>query len=183
MRMTSIAVLVMVCSSVVMVFSQPADSAREAELRTVMAERRRASLEGDWEVIARTMADDYVQTDITGYVQDKSAWLNEYFKPLAELIKARQFRWEVFDERDVQVRIDGDTAVVVGSQELRSDGARMDGQRHTWVADPNASASYTLRFTRVYIRRNGKWLLLVQHNAVAAPPPESLKQAHSGADR
>jgi hypothetical protein len=34
------------------------------------------------------MADEYLQTDISGI-----AWLNEYFNPLAELIKAEKFRW------------------------------------------------------------------------------------------
>lgn len=61
------------------------------------------------------MADEYLQTDIAGYIQDKTAWLNEYFKPLAELIKAGKFRWEVFDEKDVQIRTYGNTAVVIGS--------------------------------------------------------------------
>lgn len=146
----------------------------EAELRTVMAERLKANIESDTEKITSSLADDYLQTDISGYVQDKTAWLNEYFKPLAELIKAGKFRWDVFDEKDIQLRMYGDAAVVIGKVELKWSGARPTAQ-HTWVADPDARASATLRFTRVYIRRNGKWLLAALHNAVPVPPPTANK--------
>ena len=144
--------------------------AAESELRAVMAERRKAALEGDTERVASSMTDEYLQTDIYGYVQDKTAWLNEYFKPLAELIKAGKFRWDVFEERDVQIRTFGNTAVVIGTLGLTSSGARVDRERHTWIADPEAHRSSTLHFTRAYIKRNGKWLLVALHNAVPLPP-------------
>lgn len=57
--------------------------AAESELRAVMAERHKAALEGDTEKVASSMTDEYLQTDIYGHVQDKTTWLNEYFKPLA----------------------------------------------------------------------------------------------------
>jgi len=142
----------------------------EAELRALIAERRKASIEGDVETVAGSMTDDYLQTDIWGSVQDKTAWLSEYFKPLAELIRAGRFHWEVFEEKDIQIRVSGDTAVVMGRMELKGTGARADRDRHTWVADPDAHPALTLRFTRVYVRRDGKWLLAALHNAVPLPP-------------
>lgn len=145
-------------------------SSAEATLRAVIAERHKAGLEGDTEKIANSMAEEYLQTDIAGYVQDKTTWLNEYFKPLADLIKAGKFRWGVYEEKDVQLRMYGDAAVVIGWLELRGNGARPTPQ-HTWVADPDAHPSLTLRFTRVYIKRNGKWLLAALHNAVPLHPP------------
>jgi hypothetical protein len=151
-------------------FAKVTDSSSEAELRAAMAERSRASIEGETEKIVSSMTDEYLQTDIYGYVQDKTAWLNEYFRPLAELIKAGKFRWEVFEERDIKIRVYGDSAVVMGSLELKNTGARPDRNRHTWVADSSASFSGTLRFTRVYIKRNGKWLLAALQNAVPLPP-------------
>jgi ketosteroid isomerase-like protein len=147
------------------------DRSAEGELRAAMAERLKASIEGDTEKIASSMTDDYLQTDISGYVQDKATWLNEYFKPLAELIKAGKFRWEVYERKDEQVRIYGDCAVVIGALDLKGSGARPTPQ-HTWVAAPNASFSGTLRFTHVYVKRKGKWLLAVLHNQLPqAPPP------------
>ncbi len=62
----------------------------------------------------------------------------------------------------------GDTAVAMGKQELKGVGARPTPQ-HTWVADPEAHLSLTLHFTRVDIRRNGKWLLAALHNAGPLP--------------
>jgi len=144
----------------------------EAELRVVMAERLKASTEGDTEKIASLMTDEYLQTDIGGYVQDKTTWLKEYFEPVADLIKARKFHWETFDEKDIQIRIYGDTAVVIGTMELKGSGARPTPQ-HTWVADPDAHPSLKLRFTRVYVKRDGKWLLAALHNA--APAQQSTK--------
>jgi len=147
----------------------------EAELRAAMDERRKASLEGNTDKIASSLADEYLQTDISGYVQDKTAWLNEYFKPLAELIKTGKFHWEVYERKDVQIRMYGDSAVVIGTLEARGSGARYIPTQHTWVADPNASFSGTLRFTHLNIKRNGKWLLAALHNAVPLPPPQADK--------
>jgi hypothetical protein len=80
--------LLTTCCWAVSVCAQAPDSSSEAELRAAMAECRNAALEGDLGKIAGCLADEYLQTDIAGYVQDKTAWLNEYAKPLAALIKA-----------------------------------------------------------------------------------------------
>jgi hypothetical protein len=89
----------------------------EDEIRSVMAQIRAASLEGDSEKVSILMADEYLQTDISGHVQDKRTWLREYFNPLAELIKAGKYRWEIYDRKDVQLRIYGESAVAIGSLE------------------------------------------------------------------
>ena len=145
----------------------------ETELRVVMAERLEASLQGDSDKAASLMADEYLQTDISGHVQDKATWFKEYFNPLAELIRAGKFRWEVYDQKELQFRTYSDSAVVVGVLEAKGSGAKWVPQSHTWAADPNARFSGTLRFTHVYIKRNGKWLLAALHNAVPFAPPPS----------
>jgi uncharacterized protein (TIGR02246 family) len=155
-----------------MLNAEEASAVAEAELRAVMDERRKASVAGDTEMIANLMADDYIQTDIAGYVQNKATWLNEYFEPLAELIRAGRFHWEAFDEKDIQIRMYGDTAVVMGTVELKGSGGRPTPQ-HSWVADPDAHPSMKLRFTRVYVKREGQWLLAALHNAV--PTQQSTK--------
>jgi uncharacterized protein (TIGR02246 family) len=152
-------------------FPQQTDST-EAAVRAVMADSLKASLTGDADKIASLMTDDYVQTDISGHVQNKSTWLKEYFNPIAELIKAGTFHWDVYERKDVQYRIYGDSAVVIGRLEVKGSGARWAPQQHTWVADPNGNFGGALRFTHVYVKRNGKWLLAALHNAVpiTAPP-------------
>jgi len=96
--------------------SPPDPAALEAGLRAAMAELRKASLAGDTERVANLMADEYLQTNVSGQVQDKSAWLAEYFKPLAALIKAGTLHWETYENEDVRIRIFGDAAVVIGKQ-------------------------------------------------------------------
>ena len=44
---------------------------RKAKIRREMAERLKARLYGDTELTSRLMADDDIQTDISGHVQDK----------------------------------------------------------------------------------------------------------------
>jgi ketosteroid isomerase-like protein len=143
----------------------------DAKLHSAMAERTTASLAGDVDTIESLTADGYLQTDIFGRVQSKSEWLAEYFKPLAVLIKGGQFRWDVWDEKDVQIREFGDVAVVVGSLTLKGSGASIVAGRG-WVASPQSTIGpVTLRFTRLWIKRNGKWLLAALHNAMVPPPP------------
>src|SRR5262252_881832 len=60
----------------------------EAELRAVMAQIKTAALQGDSETTASLMTNEYLQTDISGHVQDKQEWFKEYFNPIAALIKA-----------------------------------------------------------------------------------------------
>jgi ketosteroid isomerase-like protein len=158
-------------TSATLLCGQETKSSSEAELRAVMAERHKASLEGDTEKIAASITDDYLQTDISGFVQDKITWLKQYFIPLAELIKAHQFRWEMYDEKDLQIRMHGNSAIVSGILEAKGSGARMDTERHTWIADPTSSFSGKLRFTRVYVKQNGKWLIAALHNSVPFSPP------------
>ncbi len=153
----------------------PQTDLAESQIRAVMAQGLAASLAGDSHKMASLMAEEYLQTDISGHVQDKSTWFKEYFNPVAELIRAGKFRWEVYDRKDVQFRIYGDAAVVIGTLEAKGNGARWVPQAHTWAADPSASFSGRLRFTQVYIKRNGRWLLAALHNAVPFTPPPSDK--------
>jgi len=141
----------------------------EAELRAFMNVLRRAFIQGDVDAIVNSITDDYIQTDINGYRQDKTTWLNEYFKPLADLIKAAKFHWDEFERTNLQFRFYGDCAVVTGELHAKGTGAKF-GPQHTWVADPNASFSGILHFTHVYIKRNGKWMLAALHNQIPPPP-------------
>ncbi|WP_162601903.1 nuclear transport factor 2 family protein [Occallatibacter savannae] len=138
----------------------------EAELRAVMAQIKTAALQGDAETTASLMTNEYLQTDISGYVQNKEEWFDDYFNPIASLIKAGKFRWETYERKNLQFRIYGDSAIVVGDLEAKGVGAKWMPQTQSWQADPNASFSGTLRFTHVYVKRDGHWLLAALHNAV-----------------
>jgi len=143
-------------------------SSAEVELRALMAELRKASIEGDVDTVANSMTDDYLQTDINGYRQDKTTWLNEYFKPIADLIKTGKFHWDEYERTNLQFRFHGDCAVVTGELHVKETGGKPG--EHTFVADSNASFSGTLHFTHVYIKQNGKWMLAALHNQMPLPP-------------
>jgi ketosteroid isomerase-like protein len=139
-------------------------SGRERDLTGAMDERHKAMIAGDTATVERLTADEYVQTDISGYVQDKSTWLNEYFRPLATLIKAGKFRWDTYEEKEVQIHMFGNTAVVTGSMALKGTGAKPSG--HTLVESPETTFTGTLRFTRVWVKRDGSWRLAALQNAL-----------------
>jgi ketosteroid isomerase-like protein len=142
----------------------------QSEIRRVMAERLKASLSGDTETVSRLMADDYIQTDISGHAQDKATWLQEYFEPLAALIKSGKFKWDRYDQCNLRFRVDGNVAVVMGRLDAKGTGAKWSPQEHTWLADPTGSFSGSLYFTHVYRRERGKWLLAALQNAVPVGP-------------
>jgi len=145
----------------------------EPELKAAMAAREKANREGDTALIEVLTASEYVQTDIGGRVQTRSEWLASYFKPLAEMIRAGDFRWKVWEETDVRARSFGDTVIVVGKLRLEGEGAAFVPGRD-WVKAPGSRLGPTpLSFTRVWIKRDGKWLLAAIHNAVPPPPPAS----------
>ena len=138
-------------------------SAAEAEVLAALAERDKAFVVGDEKAVARFMADDYLQTDVVGHVQDKATWLKEYFEPLSANIKSGEFHWEAFQRTDLQVRDFGYVAVVIGVQSYK-------GKMH--LAGKNLQPSkqgkdrppHEIRFTQVWVKRDGGWKLAVVHN-------------------
>jgi hypothetical protein len=143
----------------------------EPALQAAMASREKANRDGDTPLIETLMTANYVQTDIGGRVQTRSEWLESYFKPLAALIRAGDFRWKAFEESDVQTRPYGDTVIVVGRLKLEGEGA-VFAPGKDWVKAPGSRLGpITLSFTRVWVKRDGKWLLAAIHNSVPPPPP------------
>jgi len=137
--------------------------ASDTEFRAAVAKRHQAMIDGDESVVDRLTAKEYAQTDILGHVQDKPAWMAEYFRPLAALIKVGKFRWERYDEHDVRVTMLGDTAVVTGELAMKGTGAKFTQGK--WEEAPGTSIEGTLRFTRVWVKRDGSWLLVALHNS------------------
>jgi ketosteroid isomerase-like protein len=165
--------LLLVPIRVVFAQAPEAHSAVELEpaLRAAMAAREKANREGDIALIEALMTPDYVQTDIGGRVQTGSEWLQSYFKPLSALIRAGDFRWNVFEEMDAQARAYGSAVIVVGKLKLEGEGATFVPGRD-WVKTPGSRLGpMTLSFTRVWVKRDGKWLLAAIHNSVPPSPP------------
>ena len=115
------------------------DSGEQETIRKIVDMERQckdASLHRDADFSLRTLADDYVAITPLGQVTTKE-----------ETISARrsgQLRYESMNITDMVVRLYGDTAVVT---------ARADVKGHQLGED--FSGPY--RYTRVWVRRNGRW--------------------------
>ena len=121
-----------------------------AEIHAVEAARRRAYLAGDYDAVGRLLADDFFLTNAQGVTRDK--------KGVIALFRSGDMRVQSLEFDDVVVRPLGDVAVVTGrSRAVESfRGEDRSGEQ---------------RFTRVYVKRDGRWLLWVyQLTRVPAAP-------------
>ncbi len=128
------------CAQHVAIRPRPGFSTAEQEtIREIVDMERQAkeaSLHRDPEFPLRTLAEDYVAITPLGTVTTKQ-----------DAISARrsgQLRYESMNISDMVVRLYGDTAVVT---------ARADVKGHQLGED--FSGPY--RYTRVWVRRNGRW--------------------------
>ena len=145
-----------------MVQTAAGQSSAKAEVLAALAERDKAFVAGDETKLAQLMSEDYLQTDVSGHVQDKQAWLNEYYRPLALLLKSGETRCATFDRSNIVVRDLGDTVVVAGEQSFKFAGVNPWNPKVTFQPGPPR----VLRFTHVWIKRDGAWKLAVVHNAI-----------------
>lgn len=140
-------------------------SSTKAEVLAALAERDKAFVAGDEAKVAQLMAEDYLQTDVNGNVQDKQTWLNEYYRPMAPLLRSGKTRWITFDRGEIVVRDLGDTVIVAGKQTIKHIGT--DPWNPNDVTPPDSTRPpLALRFTHVWIKRDGAWKLAVVHNAI-----------------
>jgi len=145
-----------------MVQTAAGQSSAKAEVLAALAERDKSFVTGDETKVAQLMSEDYLQTDVSGHVQDKQAWLNEYYRPLALLLKSGETRCATFDRSNIVVRDLGDTLVVAGEQTFKFAGVNPWNPKVTFQPGPPR----VLRFTHVWIKRDGAWKLAVVHNAI-----------------
>jgi ketosteroid isomerase-like protein len=145
-------------------------SSAKAEVLAALAERDKAFVAGDETKVAQVMSEDYLQTDVSGHVQDKQAWLSEYFRPLAALLRSGETRVTTFDRSDIVVRDFGDTVVVAGKQTFKFAGVDSWNPKVNFQPGPPR----VLRFSQVWIKRGGAWKLAVVHNAIPQEPPNPV---------
>ncbi len=113
--------------------SRPVTSAEESEVLKVEDAFRRAKLENDTEALRQIVADEYAGMNQYGARRNK-----------AEVIELfRTFKLSSLTRAEADVRIAGDVAIVMGSQ-----------------TEVNPAGKEKLEFTRVYIKRDGRWRLL-----------------------
>jgi uncharacterized protein (TIGR02246 family) len=123
------------------------DDAAVAEVKKLESERLAAGLRRDVEGFAAVTGNDYVQIDVDGNLSDKKATLARMKSGSAQLTSN--------PVDDMLVRVYGNTAVVTGRA------------RPTGIAG-GKEFSRSLRYTRVYAKRDGRWqIVLFQQTAIA----------------
>ena len=148
-----------------MIQTAAGQSSAKAEVLAALAERDKAFVAGDETKVAQFMSEDYLQTDVSGNVQDKRAWLNDYYRPMVPWLKSGKTSWVTFDRSDIVVRELGDTVVVAGKQTIKHIGVDPWNPTDVTPAD-SPRPPRSLRFTHVWIKRGGAWRLAVVHNAI-----------------
>lgn len=112
--------------------SQTVETLREIEERLAAA-----WIKGDRSFIEQTLADDWRVTDLTGRVLTKAEVLQEAFGSQDRKVVSMRID-------DINVRPFGDWAIVTGRTEAAGE---YQGE----------TAKVTLRFTDVFVYRNGRW--------------------------
>jgi ketosteroid isomerase-like protein len=111
------------------------------EIRAMEKQWNDARAHADVATLDRLLADDWTVTHANGTTDTKARYLADLKSG------ARKFSGDV-TESDLSVRFYGDTAIASGSSES---SVTLNGQRQ----------GGSLHFTRVYVKRNGAWKMVV----------------------
>jgi uncharacterized protein (TIGR02246 family) len=148
--LSTIVFVVFLCSGCSLAFGQtagPATSA-EQEIKSLEEERNRAILNGDAAALERMTSDDYTFITLRGDLRTKS--------DIVKGFQSKSFKYDSRTISDLRVRVFGDTAVVTG----RSTQKGTEGGK-------DYSGDY--RFTRVYVKQNGRWITVALQATLIEP--------------
>jgi uncharacterized protein (TIGR02246 family) len=124
---------------------QPADTQAILDIEQRLAQ---AWVDRDRKAIESILADDWSVTDASGRVLTKPQVMQESFG-------STERRVDRMIVDDVKVRVFGETAVATGRTQATGS---YRGQ----------SASVVLRFTDVFVRRDGRWQVVASHGSTVA---------------
>ena len=128
------------------------DSSTRNELLALAHEWDRAMVENDADAIGRYMADEWVIIGHDGRIGDRATFLG--------LVKSGVLSHEVMESHDLQVRLYGDTAVVLSRG---VSGGKYQGRPFREVE----------RISCVFVRADGRWRCVLTHLSRLSPggPP------------
>jgi hypothetical protein len=111
----------------------PAPSSNETEVLKIEDAFRTAKLQNNIEALRQILADEYIGVNQYGARRNKSEVLGLF----------QNFKLSSLSRAEADVHIIGEVAIVIGSQQ-----------------EVNPGGKEQLTFTRVYIKRDGRWQLL-----------------------
>ncbi|HKB10119.1 MAG TPA: nuclear transport factor 2 family protein [Vicinamibacterales bacterium] len=135
--------LVVAALPIVGAASFAATPAADAEIRAMEKQWNEARVKADVATLERILDRDWTVTHGDGTINTKA----EYLADLKSGV--RRFFADVTEDR-IDVRLYGDTAVASGTSDSKVE----------YKGKPSGGP---LRFTRVYVKRDGRWLMIVTH--------------------
>jgi ketosteroid isomerase-like protein len=123
--------------------AQPPDA---TEVERVENARLDAMFKGDIDAVAAVIADEFILTSANGQVSDRTQYL-------ARLRAAQGPRPQLLHD-EVKVQVFGDAAIITGRSRSVVNGEERPGR---------------VRYTHVYVRRNGAWQMVAMHVSTIGP--------------
>ncbi len=153
-RLLAIAGLLMAIASVAAAQTPP-DKQVEQELLRITREINDASFSNAKSVFDRYTADTYIETDFNGGVTTKAKVLENFVTPPPSMKPTLELQ-------DVKVMVHGDMAVM--------------SSRCVYRAEANGQQIInSFRETDVWLRRDGRWLMVASHGSQIPPEHEVVK--------
>jgi ketosteroid isomerase-like protein len=118
-----------------------------------------AELGGDTVTLGRILAEDFVAVGPRGFMLTREQWL---FRHDSGSLTYQAFEWD-----EVQVRVRGNAAVMIGRQ--TASAVYEDGDVRHEIQDQ-------FRTTLVFVEEQGRWLLLGLHLSPIAGPPAGREE-------
>ena len=145
-RTIIIAVLVLTTASIALVQRSSASGDRRGSIEQVIRqldhERIQAQIESDAAALERIYAADFIGVGPSGAVRTKPQVISDF--------ASGELKFQSITTDEVQVRIYGNTAVETGR-------STMNGQ------DRGKAVPRDNRFTRVWVKQQGHWRLVLNH--------------------
>lgn len=132
----------------VAVLAGPAYADALDEVRRLDSEITVATWSGDADWFEENLTDDYMLITPGGTIRTKRDVIRELATP--------GLRMEPYEAREVNIRLYGDAAVVTGRMLQRF---AIGGTRY----------ANDLRYTDIYVKRKGRWVLASGHTSIISP--------------
>jgi len=121
----------------------------EREIQKLEERRFQAMVHVDIAALDRILADDLSYTHSGGKVDTKATFL--------AALRSGELKYESIRTEDIKARVYGNSAVVTGRGEIK-------------VKSGNQELSFPIRFTDVYVKRAGRWVMVAWQSTRIAQP-------------
>ena len=152
MRLLVTAVLALALTSIVMAQEQSAgtqSSSIEQAIKQLDDERIQAQVGADAAALDRIYADDFIGVGPSGTVRTKKQVISDF--------TSGTLKFQSITTDEVQVRVYENTAVETGL-------STMNGK------DKGTAVPRNTRFTRVWVKQQGRWRLVANHYSIQSAP-------------